>query len=148
MKTTREKAMLAIALIGIILSAYAIPLHYSEGGSKLCDISETISCDKVNKSQYSTLLGIPVAILGLLSYLLLFLLVLKRGAIQRALAFTHADFSQYLLFLAAAMCLFQIYLTSMEIFVLNAYCIVCILSQLCMLALVWLSWQEFSSSKN
>lgn len=147
MKTGREKAMLILALLGILLSAYAISLHYKEGGS-ICDISETISCDKVNKSQFSTLFGIPVAILGLVSYLLLFLLVLKRNAVQRALAFNQEDFAQYLLFLVVVMCLFQLYLTAMEILVLHAYCIVCVLSQITLLILAWLSWKEFSSAKN
>jgi uncharacterized membrane protein len=90
-------------------------------------------------------LGIPVAVLGLLAYLAVFLITLKRRAVQQALAFTQKDFFQYLLIVTIVMFLFQLYLTAAEVFFIHAYCIVCILSQLCTAALLWLVWKEFSS---
>lgn len=141
-RSKRETAMLIIAFIGVLLSIYAIPLHYAKSGS-ICDISDTINCDVVNKSQWSTLLGIPVAILGLTSYLVVFFAVLFRTRIQRWLAFTTRDFSQYYLLLVAVMFLFQLYLTVAEIFFIKAYCLVCLASQIATFLLLVLAILEY-----
>jgi uncharacterized membrane protein len=143
----RNYAILMIALIGILLAAYSIPLHYKTGAGSICDVSETINCDKVNKSPWSELFGIPVAILGLLSYLAVFVAVLMRKQIERLTAFTADDFWQYMLYFFAIMFFFQIYLTFAEIFWIHAYCIVCIASQVCTLFLVILGWQEMRYHK-
>jgi len=132
-----RKTVLIISAIGLLVSLYAVQLHYGSGES-FCNIGDTFNCDKVNKSTYSELLGIPVSILGSLSYLLVFILVLKMETISKKLDFTHRDYLQYLFLFTIAMLAFQVYLTGVEVFILNAYCIVCLISQLCtfMLALV------------
>lgn len=139
MASKHEQAMLGVALVGILLALYAIPLHYSSGGS-ICDINDTLNCDVVNKSQWSTLFGIPVAVLGFLSYLAVFFAVLFRKRIQRMLEFTENDFAQYLLFLTAVMFLFQLYLTFAEVFFIGAYCIVCLVSQVAVFLLFLLAF--------
>src|SRR5690242_13652682 len=111
MKGKRETGLMAIALLGILLAAYAIPLHYPPSSSSICNISETVNCDKVNKSPWSEIFGIPVAILGLLSYLFVFLAILKRSMVERVTGFTADDFWQYFLYLVAFMFFFQLYLT-------------------------------------
>src|SRR3989344_5283247 len=118
-----NKAFLITAFIGMLLSVYAIPLHFANDGSSLCDIGETLSCDKVNKSQWSTFVGVPVAFLGLIAYAVVFLLVIT-----------------------VIMFAFQAYLTITEIFFIHAYCIVCLGSQACTIALVWLAWKEYNKS--
>jgi uncharacterized membrane protein len=142
----KNYAILTVALIGILLAAYAIPLHYKTSADSLCNVSETLNCDKVNKSPWSELFGIPVSILGLLSYLAVFVGVLMRKAIQRITAFTEKDFWQYMLYFVSVMFLFQAYLTYAEIFWIHAYCIVCVASQLCTAALVFFVWKEFKSA--
>src|SRR3989344_3997058 len=141
-----NKAFLITAFIGMLLSVYAIPLHFANDGSSLCDIGETLSCDKVNKSQWSTFVGVPVAFLGLIAYAVVFLLVLKQKSIRQKLEFTRKDFAQYLLVITVIMFAFQAYLTITEIFFIHAYCIVCLGSQACTIALVWLAWKEYNKS--
>jgi len=126
---SHEKTILVLALLGIFLSAYAVSLHYSPTKSRFCEINDVFSCDKVNKSPWSELFGIPVAVLGVLSYTAIFLFVLKRRTIERILFFSTKDFLQYLLFFFCVMLGFQIYLTLTEIFFIHAYCLVCIGSQ-------------------
>lgn len=142
-RTRIEVAILLIALIGVAASAYAITLHYAASADSFCNIGDTFNCDKVNKSPWSTLFGIPVSILGTITYLAVFLIVLKKRAVKRFLSFTDKDFSHYFLFLIAVMFLFQTYLTLAEIFWIYAYCIVCLVSQLCTLALLVLAMKEY-----
>ena len=125
----QEWVLIVLTVIGMIAAAYAISLHYAPAGSSFCNISDTFDCDKVNKSPWAKLLGIPVSILGLISYLGVFLLVLKRKLVQRTLSFTDKDFWQYMALIVTVMLLFQLYLTGIEIVKLHAYCIACLVSQ-------------------
>jgi uncharacterized membrane protein len=143
MRTRSEYAILAVALIGILLSVYAITLHYSPSSSSFCNISANVNCDKVNKSPWAVIFAIPVAILGLLAYLAVFLITLKRRAIKRWLAFSDKDYAEYFVLLAMVMFLFQLYLTFAEAFFIHAYCIVCLASQVCTIALAYLGWREY-----
>lgn len=138
-----EWFLVGVALIGVLLSAYAVPLHYSGDGSKLCDINETFNCDTVNKSQWSTLFGIPVAILGLLSYTGIALLILKRKFVQSVTGLVEKDVWQYLAIVTTLMLFFQGYLTLAEALWIKAFCIVCIGSQICILLLAIFAWKRF-----
>src|SRR3989338_3068995 len=129
MRNRSEIALLLPALIGLSLALYALPLHYQPSGSRICNLSETFNCDKVNGSPWSELFGVPVAGLGAIAYLALFVIVYRRRAIQGALAFTDKDFWMYAVIIALAMLGFQIYLTLAEILWIKAYCIVCLGSQ-------------------
>ena len=62
-----------LLVIAMVISLYLVYLHYAPEGSSFCDISEGLSCDAVNKSEWSELFGIPVSILGYLTFLALFL---------------------------------------------------------------------------
>jgi uncharacterized membrane protein len=147
MRAHSERIILILAVLGILLSLYALPLHYSSNGSRLCNISESFDCDKVNKSQWSEFLGIPVAGLGAVAYLVLFLLVLRRKAVQRSLAFTSRDTWTYILLLAIAMLLFQGYLTLAEVLWIHAYCIVCLASQAVTLVIAIMTFSLWRSAR-
>jgi uncharacterized membrane protein len=129
-------------LFGILLAAYAVTLHFAPSSSAICNISASWNCDKVNKSPWSLFLGIPVSILGLLSYLIVFFAVLKRKTLQKTLSFTAKDFFGYLTFLTLVMFGFQFYLTGIELYVLHAFCVVCVISQFCTFLLAFLVGRE------
>jgi len=143
----RDIALLAVALIGLILASYAMTLHYKPNKDSFCNINETFNCDKVNKSPWAVFFGIPVSVLGTLSYLAVFLIVLKKRSLMRWLAFTERDFDIYLLLLAIVMFCFQLYLTYAEFFWIHAYCIVCFGSQLCTLLLGFIAFREYRIRK-
>ena len=130
MKSKQEKIILALAFIGLLLASYAITLHFAPSASQFCTYGPSLNCDKVNKSEWSTMLGIPVAIFGFMAYLLVFIATLKRKTIEKMLSFTSDDFWTYLFILVIFMFAFQLYLTFLEAFVIHAYCIVCLGSQL------------------
>jgi uncharacterized membrane protein len=58
-----------LCLAGLGASAYLTLEHYSSSPSYACPESATINCLKVTTSSYSELLGIPVALLGLLFFI-------------------------------------------------------------------------------
>ncbi|TAL19234.1 hypothetical protein EPN90_04095, partial [Patescibacteria group bacterium] len=111
--------------------------HWGPLGSGVCNWGERISCDLVNKSVFSEIGGVPVAIIGIVGYasLLLAALILHNKKNRRAAGF--------LLLLVLGGLLFSFYLTWMEIYWLRAYCPICLVSQSLILAITLLTVSVF-----
>ena len=109
-----------LAVGGIIISSISLQHHYTTSESSFCNISENLNCDLVNRSVYSKILGIPVALVGILGYLLLLsLATIYRGDPQ----------TPKVLLGASGLGLgFALYLTYIEGFVLAVWCILCLTS--------------------
>ncbi len=108
----------ALALVGIAIAAYLTWVHY-EGISPVCT---TGGCERVQASTYAEIGPIPVALLGLIGYVLIFASLFVGGEIGRALTFmlTLAGFA------------FSLYLTYLELFVIDAICQWCVASAVVM----------------
>src|SRR5258708_18306570 len=63
-----------LSLAGVIVSAISLQRHYAKSATSFCDFAEKFNCDIVNRSEYSTLIGIPVAGIGVVGYGALFAL--------------------------------------------------------------------------
>jgi uncharacterized membrane protein len=65
MSTRSRYALIALSVLGLIASFAALYVHYrlitDPSYSSFCDVSETVSCQQVLKSEYGTVAGIPVA---------------------------------------------------------------------------------------
>lgn len=111
-------AILSIA--GVIDSGVAMQRHFAKSSTRFCDFNQKFSCDIVNRSEYSTLLGIPVALIGVAGYALLFVLstLLRR----------RDETPNRLLIAALAGFAFALYLTYVEAYVLTTWCILCLIS--------------------
>ncbi|PIN73253.1 Vitamin K epoxide reductase [Candidatus Woesearchaeota archaeon CG10_big_fil_rev_8_21_14_0_10_45_16] len=59
-----------ISVLGLVTSLYLTNAHLT-GGSTACDISPTVSCSFVNTSTFSEIFGIPVALLGMVWFVVL-----------------------------------------------------------------------------
>jgi len=57
-----------LAVLGIVVSSTSLQHHYATSKTAYCDIGEMFNCDIVNRSAYSTILGIPVALIGMIGY--------------------------------------------------------------------------------
>ncbi len=109
-----------LALAGVIDSAFSLQRHYAKSATQFCDIGEKFNCDIVNRSEWSQVMGIPVAAVGVVGYLALLLL---------ATAYRSRLQTPVLLLVAAGLGLaFALYLTYIEEFVLDAWCILCLIS--------------------
>lgn len=116
-----------LSSFGVFVSAVLLWLHY-QSHSPLC--TGLGSCQVVNASAYSEVMGAPVALLGLLMYGALFGLSLS---IPRPTAIAA------LLGLALAGLLYSCYLTYVEVRVLRALCPWCLASQATIAAIFALS---------
>lgn len=117
----------ALAILGMIDSAIALQRHYAKSATQFCDFSQRFSCDIVNRSEQSSIVGIPVAGIGVVGYgLILLLATLWRS---------REETPTRLLLASLAGLGFALYLTYVEAYVLETWCILCVLS-LCIIFLI------------
>ncbi len=103
-----------LALAGVVVSALALQVHYSTA-TEPCDINARWDCGIVNHSPFAEVLHVPVAALGIAGYLAMAGLALfRRRRLLAALALAALGFS--------------LYLTYIEKYVLEVYCIYCVTS--------------------
>ena len=120
-----------LALAGIAVSSLALQNHYAKSASSYCDLGESFNCDIVNRSTYSVVLGLPVALIGIIGYAML----LALSTLYRAKAETPA----MLLIAALGGLAFALYLTYVEAFVLAVWCLLCLSSLVLILSITLLS---------
>jgi uncharacterized membrane protein len=68
-------AIAAACVVGAAIAAYLTYVHYAH----TAPICTTGGCETVQKSKYAELGGVPVALLGLITYVVLFALAFVRG---------------------------------------------------------------------
>jgi uncharacterized membrane protein len=134
MSSTARRLFLAIAvlaLFGIAVSSVSLDHHYRTSKTSYCDFGESFNCDIVNRSEYSTVAGVPVALIGILGYAALLLFAtLYRGKAE----------TPGILVLASSGGLgFALYLTYIEKFILGVWCILCLSSLAVILTITALS---------
>jgi len=134
-------AVAVLAVCGVVVSSVSLQHHFAKSKTSFCDVNETLNCDIVNRSEYSSILGIPVALIGMLGYAALAgLSTVRRGRRETpALLFGGA----------LAGLAFALYLTYIEARVLGIYCILCLTSlsliatTTILTAVIW--WKEDNS---
>ena len=129
-------AILAVA--GMAVSSVSLYNHYGTSKTSFCDIGENFNCDIVNRSTYSTVLGIPVALIGILGYLAL----LGLATVYRE----KAETPMLLLVASVGGLGFALYLTYIEKFVLATWCILCLSSLTLIFLIMGLSSFLFAAS--
>lgn len=135
-------AIILLALVGVGVSSYALWQHYAPLNSSFCNFGETFSCDLINKSAYSEVLGIPVALIGLVGYLAI--VAFAMFALLDAAHCRHACAA--LLGLSIFGVFFSLFFTYIEFFVIGAACVLCIASQVIIIAAVIIAAIAWRSS--
>jgi uncharacterized membrane protein len=110
----------ALAVAGIVVSSLSLYHHYGSSKTTYCDFGENFNCDIVNRSTYSTVLGVPDALIGILGYAALLALA--------TFGRNKKDTPALLLIASVAGLGFAFYLTYIEAFVLATWCILCLSS--------------------
>jgi len=131
---SRPLAIAILSLAGIAVSLYLLTVHWMWWSAVCLGVGD---CELVNTSKYSELFGIPVALLGALTYAALLGLSL---AIMRDIYPEYARRAQFAL--AAFGVAFSAYLTYIELFVLYEICPWCVLSAILITAIALLSGWE------
>ena len=131
MKNKTQIVLIVLALVGLIMMSYLTYVHYAPSGyESFCTIGENFSCDIVNKSEYAEVLGIPIAITGVLYFLAVLILAIRsynRRTLKNIALAT-------IVFLGPSL-----YLTSLEHFVIHSWCLFCEISKITMVAIVGVS---------
>ena len=127
-----RKTMLVLTAVGLCLAAYLTYVHYS-GVTPPCSIKGN-PCSEVQKSQYSLLVGVPVALIGLLGYIAILGSLLAPDG-ERARLVTMA--------LILGGFGFSLYLTYRELFTLHKICEWCVSSAVIMTVLACLAVWRF-----
>jgi uncharacterized membrane protein len=125
--------MIVLTAVGLCLAAYLTYVHYS-GVTPPCSIKGN-PCSEVQKSQYSLLVGVPVALIGLLGYIAIL------GSLLLARDGERARFVTMALILGGFG--FSLYLTYRELFTLHKICEWCVSSAVIMTVLACLSVWRF-----
>ena len=119
---TKRMIIAALALGGVGLATYLAMYKLGYIGTLACTVG---SCETVNLSKWATFAGIPVAVWGVGFYVVLFLVALL-GTTDR---FAEAPWiSHALLALTAWGLLFSSWLTYLELYVIHAVCMFCVIS--------------------
>jgi uncharacterized membrane protein len=119
---TKRMVIAVLALGGVFVSAYLTLYKLGYIGQLSCSIG---SCETVQLSKWAEFLGLPVAAWGV-AYYVAILATAIAGTLSR---FTDSRrLSAILLAEAIVGFVFTAYLTSLEAFVIHAYCIYCLSS--------------------
>ena len=109
-----------LAFAGVVDSAIALQRHYAKSATAFCDFNQRFSCDIVNRSEYSTVQGIPVAGIGVAGYAAIFVL----ATFWRS----RRETPNRLLGAALAGLAYALYLTYIEAHELMTWCVLCLIS--------------------
>jgi vitamin-K-epoxide reductase (warfarin-sensitive) len=134
-------AVAILSIAGMMVSAVSLQRHYAKSATKFCDFAEQFNCDIVNRSEYSSIMGIPVAGIGVVGYgMLLALSTFYRERMETPTRLALA---------AAAGLAFALYLTYVEAYVLETWCILCLCS-LCLITIISLlaAVLKFKTARN
>lgn len=126
--------MAVLAALGLGISVYLTLVHYSR--VPLVCLAAGTGCEEVNRSLYSEVAGIAVALFGAAAYAaILAALWAERSGIVKGEEAALGLFGVSLLGV-----LYSAYLTYVEIFILRAICSWCVISALAMSAIFVLAF--------
>ena len=104
-----------VALAGVGVAGYLTWAHYA-GSQVVCVVGG--GCETVQESEYAEIAGVPVALLGLVAYVVMLGLVAWDTEGARLAAAT----------LAFVGLLFSLYLLALQLFVIDAICVWCLVN--------------------
>ena len=112
-----------VALAGTAVAAYLTYVHY-QPDALICTSSG--GCETVQESSYAELAGIPVALLGLVAWVAVLMLVAWDSELARTLVAA----------LALGAAAFALYLITLQAFVIDAWCVWCLVNDLVIVPLL------------
>lgn len=125
-----------VALAGMFVALYLTLYKLGYIGTLACAVG---SCEKVQTSKWATFLGFPVGAWGV-GYYVAVLVVSLAGLspvfVERRII------SRILVAMTGVGVVFSLWLTYLELFVIDAICIYCVISAILAIVLFVISWQD------
>jgi uncharacterized membrane protein len=129
-KKAKYETIFVLIMLLLINLSYLVYSHYSPTKNNFCQITNKFSCDVVNKSSYSELAHIPVAVIGIIGFLVILFFFYQAyiGTKEK----NSLEYSGMLLIVAIIASLSLIFIES---FILKMFCPLCMLGDLFILAI-------------
>lgn len=144
MRSETLHALLPLAIVaGLGFSLFAAAETLDPALQGICSVSPFLSCAKVDQSGHTLTLGVQDYLWGIGGFVLLFILDVQVYRLGRG------RWLDALMLVAAAGLVLSVYLASIELFVIHAFCLVCFASYLAngvTLLLAWLLRRPSSGS--
>ena len=125
--------------------------------TSFCDVSATVSCTQAYLSRYGSLMGVPVAVLGLIFFTVVGLMVAfapgprpvsagkgKKARAEEADGVAGENVPAYVFALSAIGVVFTLYLAWASLFQLRALCLLCAVTYVAVVGLFVVSWRATS----
>jgi uncharacterized membrane protein/protein-disulfide isomerase len=136
MTTKQRTLLLAAGALGLGASGASAYVHYqlvtNPTYASFCDVNATVSCTEAYLSPYGSLFGIPVALLGMIFFAAVLALVAAGG---RAAPPVRESIPGYVFAMSTIGLAFVLYMAWASFFVLGAFCILCVISYVAVIAL-------------
>ena len=132
--------VISIALIGLLVAIYLSVSHYRVfthiGYKSFCAISRAINCDTVSQSSYAIFLNLPVPVWGVIGYGFLLLCLVPAGtkSAQKKRMWAVA------FWISLAFTGYSIILAFISTFLIDSYCIMCMVLHAVNLILLFYTW--------
>lgn len=138
-KITAKKILLALIALLVIFSG----INFYLSNSSACIVGSTTACADVQNSEYGKILGIKVSLIGLIAFI--FLLFVYIGSMKEG---KYKD-NFYEIYLIAVIIGFaaSLYFISLQLFVLKATCINCMIIDGTMLLVALLTLVDYVQKK-
>ena len=134
----KRQLVALVALVGLFVALYLTLYKLGAIGELTCSVG---SCETVQLSRWATFLGLPVAAWGVGFYI--GALTLALASVQDRWAESRAIASALLAWTGWGV-LFSAWLTYLELFVIHAICMWCVISAIIvtiMCAVAWMEWR-------
>lgn len=138
-KQSFKITIIVLGLIGLLDSSY-LTYSYFKANPINCfsAVKQVNSCQVVADSIYSTILGVPISLLGMLFYLV----IIAIGVISQKKDFTFL--LNLLLPFSAMAVLFSLRLTYLQVYVIGYICYYCLISATLSVILLGISWKIYN----
>jgi len=127
-----------LSLVGLLDASYLTWMKFTHHESACMGVGD---CYTVNMSKYSTIHGIPIALLGFGAYLVILLALL----FEEKHPFLKENASLIVFGISLAGVVYSAYLSYLEEFVLHAWCPYCVISAIVITLIFFLSLPRLKS---
>lgn len=140
--STRQRALMLLILLGIGVATYLVYVALDASAEPYC--SGIGDCHAVQSSEYAKIGPMPVAAFGLLMYLgLLVLFAASNAGPLKGVPLLRV----WLTVLAGSGVLYSAYLTYLELEVIHAICVYCVISASIVTGILVLSLPDFAAAR-
>lgn len=143
------KSSIVVQVLSLLTHAYLTKQHYAlklglSSGPSSCNLNSTFNCDTVAVSSYSSLFGVPIALLALVTHLvgLLILILISINLLE-----DKERTSRHYFYLTAFIALVSLVMGSISTFALGTYCLYCMATYILSFVALGLSYMAVKDLK-